>query len=172
MPRLQRTLGTWLRHLWLDADDVHRQLDAEAMSRLTQAVAASEAKHSGEIRLCVEGGLPLRPLWHGISPRARASEMFATLGVWNTEANNGVLIYLCLADHAIEIVADRGLSQRVPAEFWRSVVADMSRAFKSGQFEQGVHAAIAAVDAQLSAHFPRALGATDQNELPDAPAVR
>ena len=110
MGRLSRVL----RHRLLDDTDTRRALDDAAMQRLADRVRRSEARHSGEIRISVEAGLPLSYLWQGLSARDRAITLFGKLRVWDTEANNGVLIYLLLAEHAIEIVADRGLTRHVP----------------------------------------------------------
>ncbi|MEP7284026.1 MAG: TPM domain-containing protein, partial [Rubrivivax sp.] len=98
-----------IRHRLLDDTDTRRALDDAALERLAQRVRTSEVRHSGEIRISVEAGLPLGYLWQGLSARDRALTLFGKLRVWDTEANNGVLIYLLLAEHAIEIVADRGL---------------------------------------------------------------
>lgn len=161
-----------LRHRWFDEHDTARALDAAALARLESQVAGSERRHSGEIRLCVEAGLPLSYLWRGASARERAVALFGKLGVWDTEHNNGVLIYLLLAERAIEIVADRGLARRVPPAHWEEVLAGMRAAFRAGRFEQGLRDAVQAVDAVLVQHFPLAAGAANPNELPDAPDVR
>ena len=158
-----------LRHRWLDETDVRRALDDAAMARLTERVQHSERRHRGEIRLCVETGLPLSYLWRGATARERALAMFGKLRVWDTEHNNGVLIYLLLAEHAIEIVADRGLAQHVPAPRWQSLTQTMAAAFKAGHFEQGLAAAIDAVERLLLQHYPLAEGAANPNELPDRP---
>ena len=161
-----------LKHRWLDETDAARALGADALQRLEQRVAASERRHSGEIRLCVEAGLPLSYLWRGATPRQRAISMFGKLRVWDTEHNNGVLIYLLLADHAIEIVADRGLTRVVPPETWPQLVAGMRDAFRAGRFEEGLAQAVDAVDGLLGAHFPLAAGQGNPNELPDRADVR
>lgn len=168
-------MNRWLRilkHRWTDETDAARALGPEALQRLEQRVAASERRHSGEIRLCVEAGLPLSYLWRGATARQRAVTMFGKLRVWDTEANNGVLIYLLLAEHAIEVVADRGLARAVPPETWRQLVAGMSEAFRAGRFEEGLAAAVDRVDALLVAHFPLAEGQANPNELPDGADVR
>lgn len=173
LPRDSRPLlGRLWRHRWLDAGDVRRALPDAAMQRLQDAVAASEAGHSGEIRLCIEAGLPWSYLRRRAPARERALAMFGKLRVWDTEANNGVLIYLLLADHAIELVVDRGLSARVPAQRWQQIVAELSAALRAGQYEQGLAQAVAAVDALLRAHFPVTEGQRNPNELPDAPHVQ
>jgi uncharacterized membrane protein len=122
-------------------------------------------------RLCVEAGLPLSYLWRDAAPRERALAMFGKLRVWDTEHNNGVLIYLLLAERAIEIVADRGLNRHVPAEQWQQLTQRMSAAFEAGQFEQGLGEAVDAVHALLLRHFALAEGAANPNELPDSPFV-
>lgn len=159
----------WLRHLWLDADDARKALDDDALDRLQQRVAASERLHSGEVRVCVEAALPWSYLRRNASPRERAVTMFGKLRVWDTEHNNGVLIYLLLAEHAIEIVADRGLARVVPKTEWDHLAAGMSEAFRAGRFEEGLGQAIDAVEGLLMRHFPLASGAESPNELPDRP---
>ena len=132
---------------------------------------ASEHSHSGEIRICIEAGLPLSYVWRGLSARQRAITLFGKLRVWDTEHNNGVLIYLLLAEHRIEIVADRGLSRHVDAAAWHRIVDGMGAAFRAGRFEEGLVAAIDAVDARLRERFPLAPGEPNPNELPDAPLL-
>ena len=160
-----------LKHRRLDERDVVRLLGIGALQRAQQRVAASETGHSGEIRVCVEAGLPWSYLRRHATPRERAVAMFGKLRVWDTEHNNGVLIYLLLAEHAIEIVADRGLNDRVSAEQWRALVAGMAAAFKAGRFEEGLNEAIDAVSALLTQHFPLREGEANPNELPDAPDI-
>ncbi len=161
-----------LKHRWLDEGDVRRALDAKALKQLEDRVTASEKKHSGEVRVCVEAGLPWSYLWKSLSARDRAIAMFGKLRVWDTEHNNGVLIYLLLADRAIEIVADRGLNSRVSAEQWQAIVGSMREAFRSERIEQGLNAAVDAVDALLEKHFPAPAGDVNLNELPNRPWVQ
>ena len=169
------TLTHWrrlLRHGRMDKHDLARALDAAALSRVQAAVAASEAQHSGEIRVSVEAGLPLSYLQRGLGSRERAVMLFGKLRVWDTEHNNGALIYLLLADHAIEIVADRGLTRHVPQAQWDALVASMRTAFAAGRFEAGLLQAVAAVDALLRSHFALAPGEANPNELPDSVDLR
>ena len=168
MSRLQRIL----KHRLFDDTDSARALGTAALGRLQARVATSEQHHSGEVRLCVEAGLPLADLWRRTTPRQRAVTVFGTLGVWDTEHNNGVLIYLLLAEHGIEIVADRGLARAAPQSHWDSVLAGMRTAFASGQFETGLADAVAAVDAVLTRHFALAPGVVNPNELPDGADLR
>ncbi len=160
-----------LKHRVLDDTDTRRAIGPDVVERLRARVAASERHHSGEIRICVEAGLPLSYLWRGSSARERAITMFGKLRVWDTEHNNGVLIYLLLAEHAIEIVADRGLKPHVTPEQWVGIVAGMREAFRAKRYEEGLSAAVDAVDALLARHFPIAAAQVNPNELPDEPSL-
>lgn len=160
-------IGRLLKHRWTDHSDVRRALPPAAEQKLEAQVQASEARHSGEICVCVEASLPLSYLWKKLSARQRALTLFGKLRVWDTEANNGVLIYLLLADNAIEIVADRGLNSRVSAAQWQGVVQRLREHLGQGRFQDGLQQAVQEVDRLLSAHFPLAPGQSNPNELPD-----
>ena len=164
-------LGRLWRHRSADEAAVRRVLPPEVLARLQARVAASERRHTGEIRLCIEAGLPTSYLWRDAPARERAIMLFGKLRVWDTEQNNGVLIYLLLAEHAIEIVADRGIDRHVDAPAWRAMAQRMGAAFREGRFEDGLTQALEEVSALQMAHFPRAEGEPDRNELPDAPVV-
>jgi uncharacterized membrane protein len=161
-----------LRHRWWDEADAARALSEAALQRLEQRVSESERHHSGEIRLCVEAGLPLSYLWRHASARERAASLFGKLRVWDTEHNNGVLIYLLLAEHAIEIVADRALARRVPQAHWDAVLAGMREAFRAGRYEEGLATAVDAVDAALREHFALTEGERARDELPNRADLR
>ena len=169
-------MGHWtlrlLKHRRLDAADAKRLLGDGALERIQQRVASSEAKHSGEIRVCVEAGLPLSYLRRSARARERAVAMFGKLRVWDTEDNNGVLIYLLIAEHAIEIVADRGLARQMNEAAWQRITATMKAAFQRGEFEAGLNQTVDAVDALLREHFALAPGEANPNELPDTPDLR
>jgi len=168
MPNFSRIL----KHRWMDETDSARALNSAALARLEAQVQASENHHSGEIRLCVEAGLPLSYLWRDATPRQRAVTLFGKLGVWDTEHNNGVLIYLLLAEKAIEIVADRGVTRHVSQAQWDAVLAGMQGEFRAGRFEAGLSQAVQAVDALLHQHFGLAAGQSNPNELPDRAELR
>ncbi|MDN8613068.1 TPM domain-containing protein [Variovorax ginsengisoli] len=170
MALFARLARIW-RHRWTDEADLRRALPADLLDRLTHRVSASEKRHTGEIRICVEAGLPLSYLWRDAPARERAIMLFGKLRVWDTEHNNGVLIYLLLAEHAIEIVADRGIDARVDDAQWAALAQRMGAAFREGRFEDGLTQALEEVSALLVAHFPLAEGHADSNELPDAPVV-
>jgi uncharacterized membrane protein len=161
-------LGRILRHLLTPDWRVRAHFPARTMRAIEVAIADTERAHAGQIRFAVETTLEFAPLLRGVSARERALEVFAQLRVWDTEANNGVLIYLLLADHDVEIVADRGIHAKVGAAEWERICHAMEKHFRAGRFEQGVLEGIRAVGAQLARHYP---GAARGNELPDAPII-
>jgi uncharacterized membrane protein len=154
-----------LEHRWR----VRRIFPAKVLAAIEQAIRAGEATHSGQVRFVVEGALDGATLFKGHSARQRALDIFSQLQIWDTAHNNGVLIYLLLADRNVEIVADRGIDARVGAAGWEKICAEMERDFKAGNFEAGVIRGIEAVSRELAVHFPPHHG--DKNELPDAPVV-
>lgn len=144
---------------------------ADSLHRIAGVIRASEARHRGEIVFAVEADLPLGEVWHGVSPRDRALHAFARLHVWNTAANNGVLVYLQLADHRIEIVADRGFDHLVSAEQWRGICQLMEERLAAGEAEGAVTEGVEAITELLVAHFPQRPGEADEDELPDEPVI-
>jgi uncharacterized membrane protein len=164
------------KHRWQHEPSAAKTLSPEDLLRLTQCVQTSEQEHSGEIRLYAEGALPLSYLWRDASMsqiiRQRALAIFGKLRVWDTASNNGVLIYLLVAEHAIEIVADRGLNDKVSPATWNALLATMREAFKRSDFESGLTLAVTEVSRLLSQHFPLAVGESNPNELPNEPVVR
>ena len=163
------------RHRWLDEATIQHAIAPDMLERLQHRVAASEQRHTGEVRIYIEAGLPLNCLWTDAPTRQiarhRALDLFSQLRVWDTAANNGVLIYLLLAEHEIQIVADRGLNDRVEPAVWQALVGRMSGALKQAQFEDGLTNALAEVSALLVRHFPLAANELNPNELPDAPIL-
>lgn len=163
-------IGRSLKHAVTTPGALRRAFPESTLARIGEAVAQSELLHGGEIRFAVEASLPWSYLRRDAPTRERAVMVFSKLRVWDTELNNGVLIYVELADHGIEIVVDRGVADRVRAEQWRGVVDVMRAEFKAGRFEAGAVAAIIAVGNLLAPHFPPR-GRDNINELPNAPAV-
>lgn len=162
-------LSVLVRHLLLPDWWALRAFPKSALRRVEQAVAASERRHQGELRLVLEAHPPLGSLVRGQSSRQRAIELFGELGVWDTEHNSGVLIYLQLIDRRVEIVADRGIDARVGAAFWQAVCSRLESAFSEGQYEQGVLRALAEITEALAEHFPATVDNPD--ELPNAPLI-
>ncbi len=173
-------LATITRHLWLDASDTRRAIPPAMLERLAARVAASEARYTGQIRVCVEASLPASYLWRlgrettlGDLTRQRAVMMFSKLRVWDTGQNNGVLIYLLLAERAIEIVADCGLNRFVDDAQWQAMVTHMAGAFREQRYEDGLTEALEETSAVLVAHFARTSASpAPVNELPDTPLLQ
>ncbi len=161
-----------LKHLIVPSWRLRRAFSAETLKSIEQAIAASEAQHTAEIRFAVESALDTDALLHGQSAQARALDVFSNLRVWDTEANNGVLIYLLLADQDVEIVSDRAAHAKIGTDAWRTICSMMEVSFKHGNFEAGVLLGIEAVTQHLIMHFPRHdLSILEPNELSNAPTV-
>jgi uncharacterized membrane protein len=147
-----------------------RHFPAPVFDAVQQAIAAGEKRHMGQVCFAVEGGVPLAALWHGCTPRERAYEVFARLRVWDTEHNSGVLIYVLLAERAIEIVADRGITARVPQADLQALCDRMRDRFARGEYQLGAVEGTNAVSEILASHFP-ADGSARPNELADRPVL-
>jgi uncharacterized membrane protein len=158
-----------IRHLTGSARRTRTLFSSQVRSQIEAAITLAESQHGGEIRFVVETALPWHALWHDVSARARALEMFARLHMWDTHANNGVLIYVLLADRAVEIVADRGINERVSPEEWEQVCREVETYYRAGRYVEGSRAAVAGVARLLAQHFPaeRSSG----NELPNQPIL-
>ena len=154
-----------LEHRWRE----RRIFKPAVLAAIERAIKAGEATHAGQIRFVVEGALDGAPLFRDQPARERALDIFSTLRIWDTAHNNGVLIYLLLADRNVEIVADRGIDARVGAVAWEKICTDMETDFKAGNFERGTIKGIGAVSQQLARYFPSS--GVGPNELPDTPVV-
>lgn len=165
-----------IKHRWQDDASASGGVPPDMVQRLQTRVAASERSHSGEIRIYVEASLPTSYLLRDASTheitRERALSLFGKLRVWDTANNNGVLIYLLLAEHAIEIVADRGLNQWMTRQDWQAMLQRMRVAFQEHRFEDGLGQAVDEVNTLLAQHFPLLADAHNPNELPDRPIVK
>lgn len=162
-------LARVVRHLAMPHRAVNGAFPAAALTAIEEATRVSETQHRGQIRFAVESALDWPYLRHGVSAAARARDVFASLRIWDTEENNGVLIYLLLADHDVEIVADRGVHARAGTTGWEAICRKMEEHFRAGRFETGVLEGIAAITAILVKEYPAA--GQRLNTLPDRPAV-
>lgn len=164
-PRLARI---W-RHWRSTAAKGRRAFPPETLDAVAKAIAAGEQRHRSEVRLIVEHGMPFDALWAGMGIRERALALFAEYGIWDTEDNCGVLIYVNLAEHKVEIVTDRNVGRKIDNIVWKRVCATMTQGFTRGEFHAATLAALEQVNTLLAEHFP-ANGAR-ANELPDRPIV-
>ena len=163
-------LARGLRHLFATRGSTRRRFTPEVLRGIEAAIAAVESRHAGEIRFAIETALDLPDLWYGTTPRERAVLVFGQLGVWDTAGNNGVLIYVLMADRDVEIVADRAIAARVPDSDWEAICREMESHYKEGRFGEGSEAGIAAVGRLLARHFPGDGG--DSDEQPKRPVER
>ncbi len=162
-------LMRWIKHLCSGRWQVRRTFPAATMQAIESAIRDAELTHRGEIRFAVEAGLDSVPLLRNQTARERAIEVFSHLRVWDTQHNNGVLVYLLLADRDVEIVADRGIHAQVGTDGWEKICREMETAFRKDHFEEGVVQGIKSISAHLKKHYPQS--PDDINELPDAPVV-
>lgn len=157
------------KHLFYFPWRVNTAYPAQALRAIESAIHDSEQRHSGELRFAVEGALDIGELWQGMSAQERALEIFSGLRVWDTEHNNGVLIYLLLADHDVEIVADRGIHGQIAPGEWQGVCHAMEALLRDGQYEAAALRGVALIGELLQRHYP-AQG-NRRNELENRPVV-
>ncbi len=162
-------IGRILKHLCTTGLHLRSRFPRETLEAIEQEIAKSEALHNGELRFAIETALDLPPLLHGLSSRQRAFDVFSRLRVWDTEMNSGVLIYLLLVDHKVEIVADRGIAAKVDQADWELVCREMERAFRAGDFKGGAIVGVQRISAMLAQHFPPETRNPD--ELPNKPYI-
>lgn len=166
----EMNLRRCLRHLLIPGWFSQRVFKQQDLAAITAAITASERTHRGEFRLVLEGSWPWLALWHNTSVRERAAAHFAQLGVWDTEDNSGILIYVQLLDHQVEILADRGIAKRVPQAAWDAICRAMEADFRQKNYRAGVLTAITQATALLAQHFPA--HEDNPNELQDQPVRR
>ena len=161
--------GRVFRHLFTGRGAVRRAFPDATLDAIERAIREAEATHSGQIRVVIESSLDGPRLWADETARERAVEVFSLMRVWDTEHNNGVLIYLLMADRDVEIIADRGIHAKCGPEAWEAVCREMEQHFREGRFEAGALAGVRAVGEHLARHFPGS--GAGANELPDRPVL-
>jgi uncharacterized membrane protein len=162
-------LGRLIRHLCATRWSTRTHFSQVVLDAIEQAIGECEDRHGGEIRFIVETALDLPELWRDLPPRQRALQLFGQFGVWDTVHNNGVLVYVLMADRDVEIVADRGIAQHVSQAEWQAVCRQMEGHFRAGRFREGAVLGILGVGVLLGKHFP-GRRASD-NELPNQPVL-
>ncbi len=163
------SLQKFFKHIFFPRRTLRKLFPASTLQAIEATIAAEEAHHQGQIRFVIENTLPSQAAWQDMSSRARALQLFADLGVWDTEHNNGVLIYLLLAERQVEIVADRGVNAKLGQAVWNEICRAMETHFRQGQFEQGALTGIQKVSEHMALHYPGM--ADERNELPDQAVV-
>jgi uncharacterized membrane protein len=158
-----------IKHLSFGNSMLRKSFPRTTLEKIENVIAKVEKTHTGQIRFAVEAALDIKPLFAGLAARARAVEVFSILRIWDTEHNNGVLIYLLLADRKVEIIADRGVHHKLGQEIWETICREMENSFRQGQFEEGVIAGIQSVGKHLEQNYPH-IG-SKINELSDQPVI-
>jgi uncharacterized membrane protein len=162
----------FFRHLFTTRAMTARRFPPRTLDAIEAAIRQLESTHRGELRFVVEAALDMGPLWQQVSPRERALQTFALQRVWDTEHNNGVLLYVLMADHAVEIVSDRGIASRTDTAQWEEICHGIEAAFGEGRFEQGAVEGITALGSLLGRHYPAVdIAEEPRNELPDRPTL-
>lgn len=157
------------RHVFTTRWSTRRHFPRAVLEAIEQAIGECEERHGGEIRFVVETAFDLPELWHDLAPRERALQLFGQFRVWDTAHNNGVLVYVLMADHDVEIVADRGIAQHVSQAEWAAVCRQMESHFRAGRFRDGAVVGILGVGALLGRHFPGSH--PSDHELPNQPVL-
>jgi uncharacterized membrane protein len=163
------SVGRLMRHLFATRLGARRRFTPAILADIETAIREVEARHSGEIRFVIETALDPLPILRGLTPRERGAQLFSQLGVWDTQNNNGVLIYVLLADRDVEILADRGIAERVPQAAWEQVCHEIEAHYREGRFGQGSVAGIRHIGRLLAQHFPGS--GADRDELPNQPVL-
>ena len=154
-----------LRHALYTRSHMQRRFPVATSKAIEAAIADSETRHRGQIRVAIEAALSPAQVVAHLTPQQRALDVFSQLRVWDTEENTGVLIYLLLADRAIEIIADRGIHAKTGQAPWDAITQSIQDAFAQDHYDQGALAAIAAAGMLLERDFPAS--GPNPNEQPD-----
>ncbi|MEO8103657.1 MAG: TPM domain-containing protein [Betaproteobacteria bacterium] len=162
-------LKRFFRHVWMSPIKVRRSFPGATLAAVQRAVGDGEKTHRGQVRFVVEAELTIGQLWAGVTSRQRAIDVFSALRVWDTEENNGVLVYVLLADRKVEIVADRGIHREVGDERWRAICREIELRFRKGDFLNGSVIGIEKISAELAHCFPARGG--EKNEQSDQPVL-
>ena len=162
-------LNRLFRHLRMTPRQMRCSFSPAILDAIEKAVAEGEKTHRGQVRFVVEAELHIAQLWHGVVARQRAIEVFSGLRVWDTEENNGVLIYVLLADRKVEIVADRGIHRHVGEERWHAICREIELHYRKGDFQSGSVAGVQKISAELAFYYPSK--GEHSNEQPDRPVL-
>lgn len=162
-------LSRWLKHAFMPPWCWRLSFPSDVLKDIENAVKHSETQHSGEMRFAIENSLAPGWVWHGMSARHRATQVFSNLRVWDTEENSGVLVYIQLADREVHILADRGINRRVAQAEWDNIAQLMQNAFSQGNFKEGSVKGIEEITRLLTLHFPA--NSDNLNELPNRPVI-
>ncbi len=168
-PNFFQRLGKGWRHASTRRAKGRRAFPPDSLAAIGAAIAAGEQRHRAELRLVVETALPVELAWRGVSNRQRALALFVDYGVWDTEENCGVLIYVNLTERKVDIVADRHINRKIDPQAWQAVCNTMTKGYAEGNYQASTLAAIEQMNTLLAHHFPA--NGQRPNELPDQPVL-
>lgn len=164
-----RTLSRLWRHLVTSSADGRRAFPEPTLDAIRDRIAEGERRHRAEVRMVVETSLAARQVLQKMTARQRAAELFLEHGIWDTEENIGVLIYVLIADHKVEILADRRVARSVTPDEWRTVCNTMTDAFRANDYHAGALAGLDRLNALLAERFPDDGG--QSNQLSNEPLI-
>lgn len=164
-----RTLPRIWRHLVTTSAGSRRAFPTAALNQIQKTIAKGETLHRAEVRLVIEPSLSIQDVLNGTSSRERALELFSLYDIWDTEENCGILIYIELADHQVEIVTDRGVNRIISESEWQDICQTMTRGFASNSYGDAVIAALEKLNALLHVRFPD--DGSSVNQLSDRPII-
>ncbi|MCU4378571.1 TPM domain-containing protein [Acinetobacter haemolyticus] len=166
--RVTPSLKRWFKHfLYISA--THRYFNQQDRVEIAKGVQQAEQGHVGEIQVVIEGHIPCSQAYYQ-DTRLRAQQLFAELGVWDTELNSGVLLYLNLCERKVEIVVDRGLKNATDRETWQQICALIIEKLKNKQYQQGVLAGVEQIGQVLTRYYDQPIP-EQTNELPNEPII-
>lgn len=164
-----KTFSRLTKHLFTTTAAGRRAFPDATLAAIQSAIAEGETRHRAEVLMIVEPALGLQAVLDGVTARDRARMLFSDYRVWDTEENCGVLVYVNLADHQVEIVADRGIGRVVTDADWQVICSTMTKGFARGDFHDSVIAALGQLNALLQAHYPD--DGSRLNQLSDKPVL-
>ena len=164
----QPSLKRWFKHFFY-ISSAHRFFNKKDRLEIAQAVQQAEKGHVGEIQVVIEGHIPLSQVYKQ-NTRLRAQQLFAELGVWDTELNSGVLLYLNLCERKVEIVVDRGLKHATTVQTWQDICQHMVGLLMQKHYVPAVMRGVVEIGKVLDVYYLQA-EKHERNELPNAPIV-
>ncbi|MBO3661256.1 TPM domain-containing protein [Acinetobacter variabilis] len=164
----QPSFKRWLKHFFY-MPATKRFFSKQDQHAIALAVEEAEHGHVGEIQVVIEGSLPSRSAYYQ-DTLCRARQLFAELGVWDTEHNSGVLLYLNLCDHKVEIVIDRGIKQATTQDVWDEICQNIIQELKQGNYKNGVILGVKQIGEILNQYYDQKMNDL-KNELGNKPII-
>ena len=162
-------LSRLFRHVTTTTAAGRRVFPPRTLQAIEEAIEDGETRHRAEVHMIIEPALDMQAVLSRMTSRERARELFSDYRIWDTEENCGVLMYINLADHKVEIVADRGVGREIPAGEWETICRTMTQGFARGEYHDSVIHALTRLNASLEQHYPD--DGSTRNQLPNRPVM-